>query len=175
MKRWIALMPLAGLLGLGVVFAGFGLKHNPHYTPDALVGRPLPDVSLPALDGGPAQSLRQAAGPETLVNFYGSWCVPCAQEAPTLMALKAQGVRIIGVAVAWNYDPAKTRAFLTQHGDPYAADLVDRDGHAALDFGVSGVPETYLVGPDHVILAKVAEPLTPDSAERLLERGNEPR
>ncbi len=89
------------------------------------------------------------------------------------MALKAEGVRIVGVA--WKDDPAKTRAHLAQHGDPYALTLVDRDGRTGLDFGVSGVPETYLIGADGKILAKVAEPLTADSAEQLLEQASPKR
>ena len=173
MKRWIAVLPLLALVALGVVFAGYGLKHDPHYTPNALVGRPLPDVTLPTLNGSVPTALRSVAGSSTLVNFYASWCAPCIEEQPTLLALKAEGVRIVGVA--WKDDPVKTRTHLTQHGDPYALSLVDRDGRAGLEFGVSGVPETYLVGPGGVVLAKVAEPLTPDSAEQLLERANERR
>ena len=168
MRRWLAILPLAALLALGLVFYAYGLKHDPHYVPDARVGQPLPDVTLPALADGAPTRLRPAAPPATLVNFYASWCAPCIQEAPTLMALKAEGVRIVGVA--WKDDPAKTRLHLTEHGDPYALTLVDRDGRAGVEFGVSGVPETYLVGPDGRILAKVAEPLTPESAEQLLER-----
>jgi cytochrome c biogenesis protein CcmG/thiol:disulfide interchange protein DsbE len=172
-KRWLAVLPLLGLGALAAVFAGYGLKHDPHYTPNALVGHPLPAVTLPALNGGAPVALRVVAGPQTLVNFYASWCAPCIQEQPTLLALKAQGVRIVGVA--WEDDPAKTRAHLAEHGDPYALSLVDRDGRAGIEFGVSGVPETYLVGPGGVILAKVALPLTPDSAEQLLERGEAQR
>jgi cytochrome c biogenesis protein CcmG/thiol:disulfide interchange protein DsbE len=168
MKRWIAALPLLALVGLGVLFVGYGLKHDPHYTPDALVGRPLPAEVLPALDGGAPTVLGKLAGPGTLVNFYASWCAPCIQEEPTLMALKAEGVRIVGVA--WKDDPDKTRAHLAQHGDPYALTLIDRDGKTGVDFGVSGVPETYLIGPGGKILAKVAEPLTADSAEQLLEQ-----
>ncbi|HEY2659154.1 MAG TPA: redoxin family protein [Caulobacteraceae bacterium] len=168
MKRWIAILPLVALLGLGAVFAIYGLHHNPHYTPDARVGQALPDVTLPPLAGGAPVRLHSAVQPATLVNFYASWCVPCIQEEPTLLALKAEGVRIIGVA--WKDDPAKTRAHLARYGDPYAETLVDRDGRAGIEFGVSGVPETYLVGQDGTILAKVAEPLTADSAEQLLER-----
>ncbi len=168
MKRWIAILPLAALAGLGAVFAAYGLHHNPHYIPNARVGQPLPDVTLPPLAGGAPVRLHDAAPPSTLVNFYASWCVPCIQEQPTLMALKAEGVRIIGVA--WKDDPAKTRAHLARYGDPYAETLVDRDGRAGVEFGVSGVPETYLVGANGVILAKVAEPLTADTAEQLLER-----
>ena len=173
MKRWMAVLPLAALLALGAVFGFYGLHHNPHYTPDARVGQVLPDVTLPALDGGAPVRLHGAVQPATLVNFYASWCAPCIQEAPTLMALKAEGVRIVGVA--WKDDPAKTRQHLARHGDPYALTLVDRDGRAGVEFGVSGVPETYLVGADGTILAKVSEPLTADSAEQLLERASPKR
>ncbi len=173
MKRWLALLPMAGLAGLVAVFAGYGLRHDPHYRPDALVGRPLPDVTLPPLQGGAPVRLRQAAGGYSLVNFYASWCAPCLEEQPVLLGLKDEGVRIVGVA--WKDDPAQTRQHLAQHGDPYALTLVDRDGRAGLDFGVSGVPETYLVGPDGTILAKVSQPLTPDSAEQLLEHARQAR
>lgn len=168
MKRWIAILPLAALGALAAVFAVYGLHHNPHYTPTARVGQPLPDVTLPPLQGGAPVHLQTVVGPATLVNFYASWCAPCIQEQPALMALKAEGVRIVGVA--WKDDPLKTRAHLAQHGDPYALTLVDRDGRAGVEFGVSGVPETYLVGADGSILAKVAEPLTPDTAEQLLDK-----
>lgn len=171
MRRWIAVIPLVLLAGLAVLFA---LRlHNgegPHYTPAALVGQTMPDAVLPPLAGGDPVRLRDQAQPATLVNFFASWCAPCIQEQPTLMALKAEGVRIVGVA--WKDDPDKTRAHLAQHGDPYALTLVDRDGRAGLEFGVSGVPETYLVGADGKILAKVSEPLTADSAEHLLEQAD---
>jgi cytochrome c biogenesis protein CcmG/thiol:disulfide interchange protein DsbE len=77
-------------------------------------------------------------------------------------------VRIVGVA--WKDDPGKTRAFLARYGDPYQTIFVDRDGRAGIDFGVTGVPETYLVGPDGRILDKQAQPLTPADAEALLSR-----
>ncbi|QUD87032.1 redoxin family protein [Phenylobacterium montanum] len=168
MKRWIAFLPLAALLVLGGLFAAYGLRHDPRYIPNARVGQAMPDAVLPPLSGGAPVRLSSVVQPATLVNFYASWCAPCIQEEPTLMALKAEGVRIVGVA--WKDDPQKTRAHLAQHGDPYALTLVDRDGRTGVDFGVSGVPETYLIGADGKILAKVAEPLTADSAEQLLER-----
>lgn len=173
MKRWIAILPLAALGGLGAVFAAYGLHHNPHYIPDARVGQAMPDATLPPLAGGAPVRLSSVARPATLVNFYASWCAPCIQEEPTLMALKAEGVRIVGVA--WKDDPDKTRAHLAQHGDPYTLTLVDRDGKTGVDFGVSGVPETYLIGSGGKILAKVAEPLTADSAEQLLEKAEPKR
>jgi cytochrome c biogenesis protein CcmG/thiol:disulfide interchange protein DsbE len=173
MRRWVALAPLVVLGGLAALFGFYALRHDPHHTPDALVGQLLPDDSLPPLAGGQAIRLRAAAGPGVLVNFFASWCGPCLQELPTLMALKAQGVRIIGVA--WKDDPDKTGALLAKRGDPYATVLVDQDGRTGLDFGVSGVPETYLVGANGRVIAKYALPLTPDSAEALLERGEAAR
>jgi cytochrome c biogenesis protein CcmG/thiol:disulfide interchange protein DsbE len=168
MKRWIAIVPIAVLAGLAVLFA-VRLRggEDPHYVPTAVVGKPMPDAQLPRLDGGSPTTLKGEVRPATLVNFFASWCAPCIEETPTLLALKAQGVRIVGVA--WKDDPDKTRAMLAKEGDPYATVLVDAGGRTGLDFGVSGVPETYLIGADGRILAKEAAPLTPDSAERLLE------
>ena len=168
MKRWIAVLPLAALLALGAVFATYGLRHDPHYIPNARVGQPMPDATLPPLAGGAPVRLSSVVAPATLVNFYASWCAPCIQEEPTLMALKAEGVRIVGVA--YKDDPDKTRAFLAAHGDPYAAIFVDREGTAGIDFGVTGVPETYLVGGDGRILDKQASPLSAADAEALLAK-----
>lgn len=172
MKRWIAALPLLALLGLGVVFATFGLHHDPHFIPDAMVGQPAPAETLPRLDGHGAADLRaQVSGP-TLVTFFGSWCAPCAEEAPGLMALKAQGVRIVGVA--YKDDPAASRDFLARTGDPFAVVLVDRQGRAALDYGVDGAPDTFLVGANGMILAKHAGPLEPADAIAMLNRSTGP-
>jgi len=168
MKRWLAFAPLAALAALGILFATFGLHHDPHYAPDALVGQAAPDARLPGLDGSAPQDLKGRLAPGTLVNFFASWCAPCIQEQPALMALKAQGVRIVGVS--YKDAPEKTRAMLARLGDPFAAVLVDRDGRTGLDYGVSGVPETFLIGQGGRILAKHTGPLTPESAEALLER-----
>ena len=168
MKRWWSLLPLAALAALGLLFAGFGLHHDPHFNPDALVGQPTPNLSLPSLAGGAPVKLRAEARPATLINFFASWCAPCAEEHPALMALKAEGVRIVGVA--YKDAPDNTRALLGRLGDPYATTLIDRDGSAGVDFGISGVPETFLIGADGKILAKHTGPLTPGSAEALLEQ-----
>jgi cytochrome c biogenesis protein CcmG/thiol:disulfide interchange protein DsbE len=173
-KRWLALVPLIVLVAFAVLVA-VRLKGgaDPHYTPMATVGKPMPEAVLPPLTGGLPQRLSAQVQPATLVNFFASWCAPCIQEAPTLMALKAQGVKIVGVA--WKDDPAKTAAMLAKYGDPYQAVLVDRDGATGLDFGVSGVPETYLIGTNGRIVTKVALPLTPQSAEALLEKADATR
>ena len=166
MRRWIVWAPLAGLVALAVLFVGFGLKRDPHVVPAALVGRLAPSRALVPLAGGPPRTPAEP-GRAVLVNFFASWCVPCAVEAPALAALKAQGVRMVGVA--YEDDPAAARGFLETRGDPFAAVLVDRDGRAGIDWGVSGVPETFAVGPDGRVLAKHSGPLEPADAERLAE------
>ena len=172
MKRWLAFTPLVILIALAALFAGYALKRDPHVQPHAMVGKPMPALALPALDSGRPTPIRAngvpgAEGP-ILVNFFASWCAPCEVEHPQLMALKAQGVKVVGVA--YKDAPANTQAFLTRLGDPFAERLVDRDGRAGLEFGVTGVPETYLVGSDGMILAKHTGPLTPDAAEDLLKK-----
>lgn len=159
-------MPLAVLGLLAVLFATFGLHHDPHVVPAALVGKPLPAYSLPPLKGGAPQALTaQVQGP-TLINVFFSTCAPCVEEHPALLALKAQGVRIVGVA--YKEDPGRTASYLDRLGDPFTAVLVDRDGRAAIDLGVSGAPETFAVTATGQIVAKHSGVLTPADAERLL-------
>ena len=168
MKRLTALAPIAVFAALVFVFGAYALHHNPQVVPRATVGKAAPDVVLPGLDGAPPSPLRAALKGPTLVNFFAAWCATCPQEAATLAALKAEGVHLVGVA--YKDDPAKTRAFLARYGDPYQTIFVDADGRAGIDFGVTGVPETYLVSADGRILDKVAEPLTPADAQALVSR-----
>ena len=168
MRRLIALAPVAVLAALVAVFAGYALHHNPQVVPRATVGQAAPNDVLPSLSGAAPAPIRAALKGTTMVNFFASWCVPCAEEAPALASLKAEGVRIVGVA--YKDDPAKTRDFLVRNGDPYQTIFIDRDGRAGIDFGVTGVPETYLVGADGRILDKQAAPLTTADAEALLSR-----
>jgi cytochrome c biogenesis protein CcmG/thiol:disulfide interchange protein DsbE len=136
--------------------------------PDALVGKPLPSHRLPPLAGGAPVDLRSTVQGPTLVNVFASYCGPCIEEAPALMALKAQGVRVVGVA--YEDDPDRSRAFLQRFGDPFATVLVDRDGAAGLDLGVSGMPETFLVSASGQILAKHAGALQPADADAMLRK-----
>ena len=168
MKRFLAFAPLVVLIALAALFAGYALKRDPHVQPHALVGKPMPALALPELAGGRETPIRVATEGPILVNFFASWCAPCEVEHPQLMALKAQGVKVVGVA--YKDAPANTQAFLTRMGDPFGLKLVDRDGRAGLEFGVTGVPETYLVGSDGMIIAKHTGPLTPDAAEELLKK-----
>ena len=168
MTRWATLAPLGVLVLLAVLFAGYALHHDPHVSPAALVGKPVPPDALQPLDGGAPSPPRAAVKGPVLINFYGSWCAPCVEEAPALMALKAQGAPIVGVAYKDTAD--KTRAYLLANGDPYAAIFMDPDGRAGVDFGISGVPETFAVSAEGVVLAKHVGPLTPADADALLER-----
>jgi len=167
-KRWLAFTPLLVLVVLAALFAGYALKRDPHVQPHALVGKAMPALMLPELTSGREAPIRTASDGPILVNFFASWCAPCEVEHPQLMALKAQGVKVVGIA--YKDAPANTQAFLGRLGDPFAERLVDRDGRAGLEFGVTGVPETYLVGSDGVIIAKHTGPLTPDAAEDLLKK-----
>jgi len=166
LKRWIAVLPLTVLALLGLLFATFGLHHDPHVTPAAMVGKPLPSHPLPPLAGGAAVDLQSTIKGPTLVNVFASWCAPCIEEAPALLALKAEGVRIVGVA--YKDDPGRTQGFLDRNGDPFAVVLADRDGAAGLDLGVSGVPETFMVSPNGQIVAKHSGALGPADADAML-------
>ncbi|HEY2177222.1 MAG TPA: DsbE family thiol:disulfide interchange protein [Caulobacteraceae bacterium] len=166
MRRLIVFAPLAALVLAIVLFAGWSLRRGPQVTPMAMVGKPLPNLVLAQLDGAGATPLRAAAKGPALVNFYASWCAPCAAESPALLALKAEGVRIVGVA--YKDDRAASSGFLNRLGDPYAVRLTDPDGAAGIEFGLTGVPETYAVDAKGVIRAKRAAPIDAADAESLL-------
>jgi cytochrome c biogenesis protein CcmG/thiol:disulfide interchange protein DsbE len=169
MSRWLAFLPLVAILALGALFGLYALNRNPQVQPQALVGKTMPDLTLPSLEDGAPVRLRDAAaqGP-MLVNFFASWCAPCEVEQPVLMQLKARKVRMIGIA--YKDAPPKTQGFLSRLGDPFSQRLVDRDGRAGIEFGVTGVPETYLIGKDGQVLAKHTGPLSPEDAARLADQ-----
>lgn len=170
MTRWIAWAPLAVLAVLAALFAGYALKHDPRFIPDAMVGKPLPEIALPRLNGGgPPVSLRSTLRGPTFINVFASWCVPCIQEAPVLEEMRGAGARIVGLATS--DEPADTRVFLQKYGDPFAEILVDRDARATIELGASGYPETYLVDANGIIVAKYAEgPLTMAIANDMLAK-----
>ena len=143
-----------------VLLAAFGMfRDDPNALPSARAGQPAPPVVLTAMPGKTLfddASLRD--GQVKLVNYWASWCAPCRVEHPNLEALSAEGVPIYGI----NYKDEETNAlgFLAELGDPYAAMGADTQGKMALDWGVYGVPETYVIGPDGTILLRIAGPLT---------------
>ncbi len=166
MNRWLALLPLVVLVALAALFVGWSLKRDPAFKPDAMVGQPIPETVLPMLTGdqaGPGNlDLKTAGvGRPMLVNVFASWCAPCRIEHPKLLALKARGIAVVGVA--YKDEPVATRAFLDELGDPYSMVLVDREGRAGLDLGISGVPETFAVDAMGRITAKQSGPLLNDA------------
>ena len=151
-RRWVLWFPLV-LFGLIVMLVLWGMNRDrDDFVRSRLIGQPVPEFSLPpAVEGKPGlASTDLSDGKPQLVNFFGSWCIPCRAEAPQLAALAAAGVPITGIAL--RDDPENVRKFLDQYGDPFTRIGADRDGRLQVVFGASGVPETYLVAPDGTIL-----------------------
>lgn len=162
MTRLLYLLPLALFLALLGYFA-VGLNRDPHKLPSALIDRPAPDFALPPLlDGKPglarADLVAVPGGGPVLVNFFASWCVPCRAEHPVLARLARAGVTIEGID--YKDKPEDAKAWLKELGDPYRALAVDRDGRVAIDFGVYGVPETYIVDRAGKIRYRQVGPIT---------------
>ena len=168
MKRWLAFAPLAVLALLAIVFVTKSLHRDPHIQSMALVGKPLPDLTLASTDDGTPRRLRAVAAGPVLINVYASWCPPCVEEAPALVALKSLGVPIVGIA--YKDQPDKTRAFLAANGDGYSAHLDDPDGRAGLELGVTGPPETFAVNAQGIIVAKHIGALSPDDARAMMRQ-----
>lgn len=170
----LALIPLIVFIG----FAGVAGKmlydqdvngRDISAIPSALIGKPAPSLSLPPLEGSNTAALTDAAiaGKLTLVNVFASWCVPCRQEHPILTELaKDSRLTVVGI----NYKDRQDNAlrFLGELGNPYKAIGVDPNGKAAIDWGVYGIPESYLVGPDGTILYKKIGPFDAPSVAREL-------
>jgi cytochrome c biogenesis protein CcmG/thiol:disulfide interchange protein DsbE len=165
-RRWLVLLPLAVFLGLaGLFYYRLVSGTNTSDVPSALIGKPVPAFSLPPLQGltiagQPAAGLATAdlAGRVTVVNVWASWCVPCRQEHPLLAAL-ATDTRIRLVGINYKDDPENALRFLGQLGNPFAAVGTDRQGRTAIDWGVYGVPESFVVGRDGRIAYKYIGPL----------------
>lgn len=166
----IAALPLVLFGGLATVFmTQLQSGRDVSEIPSALLGTKAPALELAALDGSERPALTTAAitGKLTLVNVFASWCVPCRQEHPMLLELsKDPRVNVVGI----NYKDRNDNAlrFLGELGNPYAAIGVDPNGKAAIDWGVYGIPESYLVGPDGTILYKKVGPFDPESFDTQL-------
>ncbi len=168
-RRLLALLPLAAFSALALVFLVQLYGGDPSKLPSALIGRQVPSFQLAALEPGGQgladKDLRQ--GGLTLVNVFASWCGPCHEEHPFLMELaKDDRFRVVGI----NYkDVAENaRRFLGAKGNPYAAIGVDNNGRTAIDWGVYGVPETFLVNGDGTIAYKLVGPINAESLARRL-------
>jgi cytochrome c biogenesis protein CcmG, thiol:disulfide interchange protein DsbE len=170
-RRLLLLGPLGVAAAAG---AGFWAVLNrmgegtfdPHRVDSPLLNRPIPDFQLPGQppsQGFGAADLR-ALGKPVLINFFASWCVPCLAEHPDLTSLASEGVPIW--AIAYKDTEAATAGFLSQHGNPYARVARDTEGLTAINWGVYGVPETYVVDGGGVIRRKFVGPITPDIADQ---------
>ena len=167
----LRLLPLALFLGVGF-FLWRGLSLDPSELPSPLIGKPAPEFTLASLEREPSDAAGQGVdaalasgsfdsaamrGRPWLLNVWASWCGPCIQEHPQLVAFeRASDVPIVGL----NYkdDPVEARQWLVRHGDPFAAVLAD-EGAVGLDYGVYGVPETFLIGPDGLVRWKHVGPM----------------
>ncbi|MER9657457.1 DsbE family thiol:disulfide interchange protein [Mesorhizobium sp. M0152] len=169
-RRLFVLLPLLIFLGLAGLFLSQLLSgRDISEVPSALIGLPAPQTSLPALEGSnlPGLDSKAFAGKVTLVNVFASWCAPCREEHPVLLGL-AQDKRFVMAALNYKDQPENARRFLGDLGNPFQAIGVDEAGRVAIDWGVYGVPETFVIGKDGKIAYKHVGPLTPDSARTLL-------
>ena len=176
-SRLIFILPGLVFLGLAMLFAvQLFSGRNPAELPSVLINKPVPTFSLAPLEGlmangqpVPGFSNEDLKGRVTVVNVWASWCGPCRQEHPLLVDLaKDPSIRVVGINQRDNPDNA--RRFLGALGNPYAAVGVDSNGRASIDWGVYGVPETFIVGHDGTIRHKHIGPLTPENFSAFKDR-----
>ena len=168
-------LPLLFFLGLAMLFWFRLGDGDPSRIPSALIGHPAPQTVLPPLGGLLADGVQVPGldpaimkGRISLVNVWASWCVPCHDEAPLLTRLsKDKRLQLVGI----NYKdtPDNARRFLGRYGNPFDVVGVDGNGRAAIEWGVYGVPETFIVGREGTILYKLVGPITPDNVDAVLK------
>ena len=173
-NRFVLLLPLILFLALAALFLIRLGSGDPSRIPSALIGRPVPTTSLapvPGLqrNGKPLPGLDPAEfqGRVSLVNVWASWCVPCHDEVPFLQQV-AEDPRIRLVGINYKDQPDNARRFLNRYGNPFAASGADENGRAAIEWGVYGVPETFVVGRDGRIFYKLVGPINDENFERVL-------
>jgi len=174
-RRLLVVVPLIAFLCLVLLFLIRLFAGDPSRIPSALIGHPAPQTALPGLagldrDGKPVPGIDPGnfKGAVTVVNVWASWCVPCHDEAPLLMQL-AQDSRLRVVGINYKDEPENARRFLGRYGNPFAEAGADRDGRAAIEWGVYGVPETFVVGRDGRIAYKLVGPITPENFASVLK------
>jgi cytochrome c biogenesis protein CcmG, thiol:disulfide interchange protein DsbE len=167
-------LPLIMFAGLAVLFLFRLHDGDPSRIPSALIGHPAPQTALPPLaglvnNGEPIPGLDPAVfkGKVSVVNVWASWCVPCHDEAPLLTAL-GEDKRLQVIGINYKDTPDNARRFLGRYGNPFALVGVDGNGRAAIEWGVYGVPETFVVGRDGTIAFKLVGPITPDNIDSVL-------
>lgn len=166
--RWriVVAIPLFLFLALAVLFLYRLGAGDPSRIPSALIGRPVPHTDLPPVDGllqngRPVPGLRTSdfAGNVTVLNVWASWCVPCHDEVPFLHEL-AKDPRIRLAGINYKDNPENARRFIGRYGNPFSAIGTDANGRAAIEWGVYGVPETFVIGRDGRIAYKLVGPIT---------------
>jgi len=174
-RRIAVLVPLGCFLALAALFFFRLSAGDPSVIPSALIGHPVPQTDLPpvaGLDraGAPVPGIDAASfkGAVTVVNVWASWCVPCHDEAPLLLRL-SQDSRLRLIGINYKDQPENARRFLGRYGNPFAAAGADENGRAAIEWGVYGVPETFVVGRDARIDYKLVGPITADNLDSLLK------
>ena len=173
-RTFLMVLPLIVFIGLALLFWFRLGSGDPSRIPSALIGRPAPQTMLPPLQGLQVDSaqipgLDPAAfkGKVSLVNVWASWCVPCHDEAPLLTELaKDKRFQIVGI----NYKdaPDNARRFLGRYGNPFGRVGTDANGRASIEWGVYGVPETFVVGREGTIVYKLVGPITPENFRSVL-------
>jgi cytochrome c biogenesis protein CcmG/thiol:disulfide interchange protein DsbE len=173
-RRLIVLVPLMIFAGLTALFLVRLSAGDPSLIPSALIGHPAPQATLPPIaglkrDGAAVPGLDPASfqGAVTVVNVWASWCVPCHDEAPLLLQL-SQDRRLRVVGINYKDDADNARRFLGRYGNPFAASGADQNGRAAIEWGVYGVPETFVIGRDARIAYKLVGPITPENFQSIL-------
>ncbi|HEY1745584.1 MAG TPA: DsbE family thiol:disulfide interchange protein [Xanthobacteraceae bacterium] len=174
-RRLLLLVPLIAFLALFAIFLIGLFAGDPSRIPSALIGQPAPKTALPGVagldrDGKPVPGIDPAAfkGAVTVLNVWASWCVPCHDEAPLLLQL-SQDPRLRVVGINYKDEAENARRFLGRYGNPFAAAGADRNGRASIEWGVYGVPETFVVGRDGRIAYKLVGPITPDNLTSTLK------
>ena len=174
-RRVVVLVPLAIFLGLVSLFLFRLNGGDPSIIPSALIGRPAPKTALPPIagldrDGQQIPGIDPASfkGAVTVINVWASWCVPCHDEAPLLLQL-SQDSRLRLIGINYKDQPDNARRFLGRYGDPFAAAGADESGRAAIEWGVYGVPETFIVGRDARIAYKLVGPITAANLDAVLK------
>lgn len=167
MKRvLLAVLPLVVLVGLIAVFA-MNMNRDPSLVQSVLIDKPAPSFTLKAVAGTGVEGFDTASlkGEVTVVNVFASWCIPCREEHPMLERLKAEtGVRLFGINQ--RDAPENASAFLAELGNPYDRIGGDTDNRVSIDWGVYGVPETFVVDAEGVITYKHVGPISPQTLER---------
>ena len=157
----VVVLPLLGILVLN-------LGRDPHSVRSPLVGRAAPAFALPPVGGGASVTLESLRGKPVVVNFWATWCVPCFQEHPALLAAaRRMGSDVQFLGIVYDDEEAKVRSFLAERGQAYPS-LLDDGARTAIAYGVAGVPETYFIDPQGRISAKVSQPLDPETIVQLV-------